>query len=52
MLRCRRLANRQLDARSKEMKTRYTYVLERKVQTLQTEAATLSAQVTLLQVGT
>lgn len=44
------LANRQSAARSKERKVRYTNELERKVQTLQTEATTLSAQVTLLQV--
>lgn len=44
------LANRQSAARSKERKTRYTSELERKVQTLQTEATTLSAQVTMLQV--
>ncbi|KAF5735364.1 hypothetical protein HS088_TW15G00866 [Tripterygium wilfordii] len=43
------LANRQSAARSKERKIRYTSELERKVQTLQTEATTLSAQVTLLQ---
>ncbi|XP_050235055.1 transcription factor VIP1 [Mercurialis annua] len=43
------LANRQSAARSKERKVRYTGELERKVQTLQTEATTLSAQVTLLQ---
>ncbi|KAK6115053.1 hypothetical protein DH2020_007322 [Rehmannia glutinosa] len=43
------LANRQSAARSKERKTRYTGELERKVQTLQTEATTLSAQITLLQ---
>lgn len=43
------LANRQSAARSKERKTRYTSELERKVQTLQTEATTLSAQLTLLQ---
>ncbi|TQE13488.1 hypothetical protein C1H46_000819 [Malus baccata] len=43
------LANRQSAARSKERKVRYTNELERKVQTLQTEATTLSAQVTLLQ---
>ncbi|KAL8166168.1 hypothetical protein V2J09_007667 [Rumex salicifolius] len=43
------LANRQSAARSKERKIRYTGELERKVQTLQTEATTLSAQVTLLQ---
>ncbi|XP_052202317.1 transcription factor VIP1 [Diospyros lotus] len=43
------LANRQSAARSKERKIRYTNELERKVQTLQTEATTLSAQVTMLQ---
>ncbi|KAH0452672.1 hypothetical protein IEQ34_019971 [Dendrobium chrysotoxum] len=43
------LANRQSAARSKERKIRYTSELERKVQTLQTEATTLSAQLTLLQ---
>eukprot|EP01018_Ginkgo_biloba_P011915 Gb_37770 [translate_table: standard] len=43
------LANRQSAARSKERKTRYTSELERKVQTLQTEATTLSAQLTMLQ---
>ncbi|XP_073306021.1 transcription factor VIP1-like [Primulina huaijiensis] len=43
------LANRQSAARSKERKVRYTSELERKVQTLQTEATTLSAQITLLQ---
>ncbi|KAK4792187.1 hypothetical protein SAY86_022622 [Trapa natans] len=43
------LANRQSAARSKERKTRYTGELERKVQTLQTEATALSAQVTILQ---
>lgn len=43
------LANRQSAARSKERKTRYILELERKVQTLQTEAITLSAQLTLLQ---
>ncbi|KAF8099457.1 hypothetical protein N665_0243s0020 [Sinapis alba] len=42
-------ANRQSAARSKERKTRYIFELERKVQTLQTEATTLSAQLTLLQ---
>jgi transcription factor VIP1 len=45
------LANRQSAARSKERKIKYTSELERKVQTLQTEATTLSAQLTLLQVG-
>ncbi|PKA47010.1 Transcription factor VIP1 [Apostasia shenzhenica] len=43
------LANRQSAARSKERKIRYTSELERKVHTLQTEATTLSAQLTLLQ---
>ncbi|CAI9772164.1 unnamed protein product [Fraxinus pennsylvanica] len=43
------LANRQSAARSKERKARYISELERKVQTLQTEATTLSAQVTLYQ---
>ncbi|GAB4845132.1 hypothetical protein Ancab_038535 [Ancistrocladus abbreviatus] len=43
------LANRQSAARSKERKLRYTSELEKKVQTLQTEATTLSAQVTMLQ---
>ncbi|KAL6524978.1 hypothetical protein OROMI_030571 [Orobanche minor] len=43
------LANRQSAARSKERKTRYTGELERKVQTLQNEATTLSAQITVLQ---
>jgi hypothetical protein len=47
---CRILANRQSAARSKERKIKYTGELERKVQTLQTEATTLSAQLTLLQV--
>lgn len=42
-------ANRQSAARSKERKMRYIAELERKVQTLQTEATSLSAQVTLLQ---
>ncbi|XWS21773.1 hypothetical protein CRYUN_Cryun30bG0083500 [Craigia yunnanensis] len=46
------LANRQSAARSKERKTRYTNELERKVQTLQTEATNLSAQVTMLQRNT
>lgn len=44
------LANRQSAARSKERKMRYISELERKVQTLQTEATTLSAQLTMLQV--
>ncbi|CAA0831645.1 Transcription factor VIP1 [Striga hermonthica] len=43
------LANRQSAARSKERKTRYAGELERKVQTLQNEATTLSAQITVLQ---
>ncbi|XP_070033726.1 probable transcription factor PosF21 [Nicotiana tomentosiformis] len=42
-------ANRQSAARSKERKMRYITELERKVQTLQTETTTLSAQLTLLQ---
>lgn len=46
------LANRQSAARSKERKMRYISELERKVQSLQTEATTLSAQLTLLQVFT
>jgi len=47
---CRILANRQSAARSKERKARYITELERKVQTVQTEATTLSAQLTLFQV--
>ncbi|KAG8377891.1 hypothetical protein BUALT_Bualt08G0080700 [Buddleja alternifolia] len=43
------LANRQSAARSKERKMRYISELEYKVQTLQTEATTLSTQVTILQ---
>nr|CAD1840725.1 unnamed protein product [Ananas comosus var. bracteatus] len=43
------LANRQSAARSKERKMRYISELEHKVQILQTEATTLSAQLTLLQ---
>ncbi|KQJ90976.2 transcription factor RF2a [Brachypodium distachyon] len=42
-------ANRQSAARSKERKMRYIGELEHKVQTLQTEATTLSAQLALLQ---
>ncbi|KAE8714479.1 putative transcription factor PosF21 [Hibiscus syriacus] len=42
-------ANRQSAARSKERKMRYIAELERKVQTLQTEATSLSAQLALLQ---
>jgi hypothetical protein len=44
------LANRQSAARSKERKMRYIAELERKVQTLQTEGTTLSAQFSMLQV--
>jgi len=44
------LANRQSAARSKERKMRYIAELERKVQTLQSEATTLSAQLAMLQV--
>ncbi|KAA3453507.1 transcription factor RF2b-like [Gossypium australe] len=43
------IANRQSAARSKERKAQYISELERKVQTLQTEATTLSAQLTLFQ---
>nr|XP_010919169.1 probable transcription factor PosF21 isoform X2 [Elaeis guineensis] len=43
------LANRQSAARSKERKMKYIAELEHKVQILQTEATTLSAQLTLLQ---
>lgn len=43
------LANRLSAARSKERKMRYISELEHKVQTLQTEATKLSAQVTVLQ---
>ncbi|URD80745.1 hypothetical protein MUK42_05600 [Musa troglodytarum] len=43
------LANRQSAARSKQRKANYIVELERKVQTLQTEATTLSAQLTLFQ---
>ncbi|WOL14775.1 hypothetical protein Cni_G23556 [Canna indica] len=43
------LANRQSAARSKERKARYITELEKKVQTLQTEATTLFAQLTLFQ---
>ena len=50
ILGCRVLANRQSAARSKERKMRYIVELEQKVQILQTEATTLSAQLTLLQV--
>nr|GMD96228.1 transcription factor RF2a-like [Ipomoea batatas] len=43
------LANRQSAARSKERKLRYISELELKVQTLQSEATTLSAQVNIMQ---
>lgn len=43
------LANRQSAARSKERKVQYISELERRVQTLQIEATTLSAQLTILQ---
>lgn len=43
------LANRQSAVRSKERKMHYISELERRVQTLQTEATTLSAQLTMLQ---
>ncbi|RLM74471.1 hypothetical protein C2845_PM15G12970 [Panicum miliaceum] len=43
------LANRQSAARSKERKMRYIAELERKVQSLQSEATTLSAQLAMLQ---
>ncbi|CAI9116885.1 OLC1v1018165C3 [Oldenlandia corymbosa var. corymbosa] len=43
------LANRQSAARSKERKLRYISELEHKVQTLQSEATTLSTQLTVLQ---
>ncbi|KAK9063315.1 hypothetical protein SSX86_017185 [Deinandra increscens subsp. villosa] len=43
------LANRQSASRSKERKARYMFELERKVQNLQTEATTLSAQLALFQ---
>ncbi|MBA0684887.1 hypothetical protein Goari_026437, partial [Gossypium aridum] len=47
---CNRIwANRQSAARSKERKMRYIAELERKIQTLQTEATSLAAQLTLLQ---
>ncbi|KAL8153597.1 hypothetical protein V2J09_011357 [Rumex salicifolius] len=42
-------ANRQSAARSKERKMRYIGELERKLQSLQTEATSLSAQLTLIQ---
>ncbi|XP_028778873.1 bZIP transcription factor 18 [Neltuma alba] len=43
------LANRQSAARSKERKARYVVELEKKIQSLQTEATTLSAQLNLFQ---
>ncbi|KAJ3682071.1 hypothetical protein LUZ60_014644 [Juncus effusus] len=43
------LANRQSAARSKERKMRYIAELEQKVQILQTEATTLSTQLTMMQ---
>ncbi|XP_073020844.1 transcription factor RF2b-like [Primulina eburnea] len=43
------MANRQSAARSKERKAHYMSELERKVQNLQTESTTLSAQLTLFQ---
>ncbi|GMH11225.1 hypothetical protein Nepgr_013066 [Nepenthes gracilis] len=43
------LANRQSAARSKERKARYILELEKKIQALQAEATTLSAQLTLYQ---
>ncbi|KAK4434593.1 bZIP transcription factor 18 [Sesamum alatum] len=43
------LANRQSAARSKERKLHYISELEHKVQTLQTEATALSAQITIMQ---
>ncbi|KAJ7965142.1 Transcription factor like [Quillaja saponaria] len=43
------LANRQSAARSKERKACYVLELERRVQTLQTEATTLSTQLSLFQ---
>ncbi|XP_019059356.1 PREDICTED: transcription factor RF2b-like isoform X2 [Tarenaya hassleriana] len=43
------IANRQSATRSKERKARYILELERKVQILQTEATTLSAQLSLFQ---
>lgn len=46
------LANRQAAARSKERKMRYISELERKVQSLQTEATALSAQLTMMQKDT
>ncbi|KAK9757413.1 hypothetical protein RND81_01G161200 [Saponaria officinalis] len=52
LLRCRILANREAAARSKEKKTRYTTEMQRKLDTLQTHATTLSAQLTLLQGNT
>lgn len=45
------LANRQSAARSKERKAHYILELERKVQSLQNEVTTLSAQLTLFQMA-
>ncbi|CAA2977680.1 probable transcription factor 21 [Olea europaea subsp. europaea] len=45
-------ANRQSAARSKERKMRYIAELERKIQAMQAEAMSLSAQLTVLQRGT
>lgn len=45
------LSNRQSAARSKEKKAQYVAELEQKVQTLQSERATLTTLVTKLQVG-
>lgn len=48
---CNRIwANRQSAARSKERKMRYIAELERKIQAMQAEAMSLSAQLTVLQV--
>ncbi|CAL1381318.1 unnamed protein product [Linum trigynum] len=46
------IANRQSAARSKERKARYILELERKVHTFQTNATTLSTQLSLFQRGT
>ncbi|CAL9208782.1 unnamed protein product [Musa hybrid cultivar] len=51
LVKCFRIwANRQSAARSKERKLRYIAELERKILTLQTEATTLSSQLTMFQV--
>ncbi|PPE01549.1 hypothetical protein GOBAR_DD01428 [Gossypium barbadense] len=44
-----KLCSKQSTAKSKERKVRYIAELERKVQTLQTKATSLSAQLTLVQ---